>query len=46
MKAMRRLIALQSTSCGIRVRGPFRFAEALGVRTRSRVALHNYEQDA
>jgi predicted aspartyl protease len=39
IKAMRRRIALQSTSCEITRSGLFRFASAFGVRTRPRVAL-------
>jgi hypothetical protein len=40
-KAMRRRIALQSTSCEIHWRGVLCFAPAFGVRTRPRVAFWN-----
>jgi len=39
IKAMRRRIALQSTSCEIARNGLLRFAPAFGMRTRPRVAL-------
>ena len=39
VKAMRRRIALQSTSCEILPNASFDFREALGVRTRLRVAF-------
>jgi predicted aspartyl protease len=42
-KAMRGLIALQSTSCEIRDKSVFCFAKALGVRTRPRVTLLRYD---
>src|SRR5947199_10371833 len=39
IKAMRRLLALQSTSCEIARHGLVRFEPAFGMRTRPRVAL-------
>src|SRR5439155_4834854 len=44
MKAMRRRIALQSTSCEMHERRYYHFAEAFGVRTRPRVAFRTARQ--